>query len=276
MRRNGGDLPNRRKRSYATATIWASVAAVSVVAALSAAMSDRGRERIAVLFDPAPELARAEQREGTPDLDHIAGQIARMQSELRLIALENEAMATKIARIEMPASAPITTASVPRTAEEQAVPGVVPREEYPPIPSHGDSVDLAFDDLPLSAAADNPHDEMTADSAMAQIAVLASPEAREAPIATGSTHFALEIGSGATISELSGLWGILLERHSGVLSGLSPRFDTVRGDSGASRLLLRAGPINNIAAAMDACSELRNRGAACSTAPYHGRTLVMQ
>jgi hypothetical protein len=73
------------------------------------------------------------------------------------------------------------------------------------------------------------------------------------------------------------LWAILLERHSGVLEGPVAPFDTVRQrQDGGSRLLLRAGPINNIAAAMDACSELRNRGAACSPAPYAAGALVMQ
>lgn len=212
---------------------------LSLSAAVSVAATDRGQERIVALLDvPAPGFAEhVAERIAGDDVAQLSAQLVKLRSEVRLLALENQAIGVKLARFESDHSS-ITTASLPEPARHAERPVAEPRQAYPPIP-----------------------------------APRASPGAT-APLA-GTAHFALEIGSGATRDELDALWDILSTRHDSVLDGLVPTFAVVSGEDGRQRLLLRAGPIDDATVATTACAALRERGTACSPVSEHRQAPVI-
>lgn len=261
MTRISRTVRRQRVQARIATSIWATVALVSLGAATLTALTDRGMERVAGLINPvAPGFAaRVSARVEGAEIAELSAQLARLRSEVKLLALENEALATRITRIDTDAANPIATASLP-AADQREAPDSQPRQVYPPIPFS--QRDMAI--------------EVTTNGVDADLEQLASAEAREAETVTVATRFALEIGSGADLAELNALWEALAERHDALLGGLEPKFGVMSSDSGESRLLLRAGPIANAADAIAACTALRQRGTACSPVSDMGELLVMQ
>jgi hypothetical protein len=101
VRRTSQKGRRRPGRRHAAAAIWSSVATISVVAAIVTALGDRGRERIAELFDDAPRPAQTAVGVTEDDIDRLSEQLARLRSEMRILGLENNALATKMASMEM-------------------------------------------------------------------------------------------------------------------------------------------------------------------------------
>lgn len=275
MRRDSRRSGRRPGRGHAAAAVWAAIAGISVLAALATAVGERGRDRIATLLDQ-PEPVQSVKQAREDEFDHLSAQITRLRSEMRILSLENDALATKVARLEAGPANPITTASVPDVAEHQAIARERPRQVYPPLPIHGEPVEVEYDDLPVDARGEDSYGELSPEDVLSEIAELAAPEARAAPITTGSTRFALEIGSGASTDELQELWEALSRQHDDILSELAPKYGIANGDDGTRRLLLRAGPLTNIAEALKSCSAMRGRGAACSPVSDLGEALVMR
>ncbi len=228
-------------RARIAACIWAGVAVISVVAALSTALSERGTTRLAALAtSPDTGFAgRIEQRLDQGDVTRLAAELDQLRSQVRLLALENQALDTRLSASNAEAN-PIATASLPDEAPAETSPerGEA-HAESPPADSGG----------PQAAGGGR--------------GLESNPE-----------RFALELGSGADIGELHAAWGTLVERHPDRLGGLEPTVGLAEGRDDPDRLRLIAGPVVDPAEAISACMELRQAGTTCHPVSGLGEPLT--
>ena len=264
-------------RSTIAACIWAGVATISVAGAALTAASDRGQARIAALFeDRKPTFAQqiVDRTEGD-DIAKLSAQLVKLRSEMRLLTLEKEALASKVTRIETSFD-PIATATLPGARGNPPTSEALPRQVYPamPAPDRSKGVDISM--MATGSLAEQPRKEVDDEAATSAIARLAAAEARQNESPTMTTRFALEIGSGSDVEELHALWEVMSDQHNELLAGLEPKFGLLSDEDGQHRLLLRAGPIANAADAISACAALRRRGAACSPVSDIGQRLAME
>jgi hypothetical protein len=92
------------------------MAVLSAGGAIAAAMDQTGRERVAALFEPAETQVAGDFVTQT-EIETLSAELTRLRSETRLLALEKEAMAIKIATLESEFG-PIT-GSIPDPAETE-------------------------------------------------------------------------------------------------------------------------------------------------------------
>lgn len=82
----------------------------------------------------------------------------------------------------------------------------------------------------------------------------------------------IQIATGPSVDALRISWMLLSERHKEVLKRYEPRFIASRSGSGPAYRLV-VGPLENVAAATKACSELRARRVSCGVAAFGGEPL---
>lgn len=239
--------------------IWASVALASVGAVFMTASSDRGQERIAQLVETPPVQARAEYQSmaDAEDIARLSAQLTQVRSEMRLLGLENTAMARRLATLN---EAELTTASIPRDDDQAG------GTSDGPTGSAGSagSVSVLHTDLPAGVAGD-AEAELDRSAVQAEITPLARASVSEW---RGGVGYALRLGEPGDNRDLREMWDDLVEDHDRLLDDLKPAFEIVEPgetdpDDNARRLILRAGPIDDPAEAIRACMTIRAAGTAC-------------
>jgi hypothetical protein len=80
-------------------SVWGLMAALSLGVVVAASIDDTGQQRIAALFVPG-EMHVAGDFATQSEFADLSAEITRLRSETRLLALEREAMAIKIAALE--------------------------------------------------------------------------------------------------------------------------------------------------------------------------------
>ncbi len=80
-------------------SVWGLMAALSAGAVIVASIDETGQERVAALFVPA-ETQVAGDFASQSEIADLSNELTRLRSETRLMALEREAMAIKIATLE--------------------------------------------------------------------------------------------------------------------------------------------------------------------------------
>ena len=281
--------PAGRGRSIRIAAIWGTMAAASVVALVHSAMSDAGRARVAMLFEPRPIVVA--DRDLQADIARMTNEITRLRSETRLLALEKEAMQIKMAVLESEIG-PLT-GSIPDAARaDLQETGEEPSAYTPPLgdlssntptggnqrPADGqlaDDVEVGFQPLPLDLRADDPAAAPSQSDIHQHLASMAHPAARNLATEISRTRFAVEIGSGDTMGDVRELWRRLSREHRPLIGGLDPAVAIAEQD-GALKLRLLAGPFQNAADAIQLCALLVGRGVDCRAVPSLGQQLVMQ
>ncbi|TCT12542.1 sporulation related protein [Tepidamorphus gemmatus] len=284
------DKPQRRPgrgRSFRITAIWGAMAAASVAALIHSATSETGRARVAMLFEPRVAVSA---RDLEAEITRMTTEITRLRSETRLLALEKEALQIKIAALESEIG-PLT-GSLPDAARESAgasagsvpapaAPAADPAARGPSAPEEPGArtpaadVRVGFQSLPLDTRSDDPAAAPSQSDIHEELVSLAHPDARSVPTEISRTRFAVEIGSGVTMSEIRELWRRLSRENRPLIGGLEPAVAIAEQDGGL-RLRLLAGPFQNAADAVQLCAVLVGRGVDCRAVPSQGQQLVMQ
>jgi|GEM_PF-3261890 len=120
--------------------MWGLIAVLSAGTVVAAAMDETGRTRIAQLYAPG-DVVLAGDLVTRDDVADLTEELTRLRSETRLLALEREAMAIKIAQLETEMG-PIT-GSIPDTMAAQEMPLSDPgiRVIVPSVSSEPDDLD---------------------------------------------------------------------------------------------------------------------------------------
>lgn len=95
-------------------------------------------------------------------------------------------------------------------------------------------------------------------------------------IKDGPAHritFGVDLGSAATVERLRDRWGAMNELYGPLLKKLEPRVALGRTREGIVELRLIAGPFNDAAAAVKACSQLQRQPGTCEPRPFDGEPL---
>jgi hypothetical protein len=264
---------------------WAGVALLAVGAALLAARSETGAQRIARLTAPAapPPVQQAQRAEPPrPATDPLLlYETRRLADQVRQLAAEREALAERVASMER--SVGDVTASIPRSE----VTGPVPRPPVRVIPTSpppaAAATPAASPASPASAAAVMP-DVPAASSAPASAPIPTPSPAAAAttpPEAQGSTtirtDFGVDLAGDQSIDALRSRWQQLRAQHGPVLEGLRPVISIQEGGRpGSVELRLVVGPLSNANAAARLCATLTLAGVNCKTAVFDGQRLALR
>lgn len=273
------------QRSLARLMTWAGVALLAVGAALLAARSETGAQRIARLTAPAapPPVQQAQRAEPPrPATDPLLlYETRRLADQVRQLAAEREALAERVASMER--SVGDVTASIPRSE----VTGPVPRPPVRVIPTSpppaAAATPAASPASPASAAAVMP-DVPAASSAPASAPIPTPSPAAAAttpPEAQGSTtirtDFGVDLAGDQSIDALRSRWQQLRAQHGPVLEGLRPVISIQEGGRpGSVELRLVVGPLSNANAAARLCATLTLAGVNCKTAVFDGQRLALR
>lgn len=276
------------QRSLARLMTWAGVALLAVGAALLAARSETGAQRIARLTAPVapPAVQHAQRAEPPrPATDPLLlYETRRLADQVRQLAAEREALAERVASMER--SVGDVTASIPRSE----VTGPVPRPPVRVIPTSPPPAAAATPPAtasspasPAPAAAVMP-DTPAATSAPASapvptpspaVAAATPPEAQEST--TIRTDFGVDLAGDQSIDALRSRWQQLRAQHGPVLEGLRPVISIQEGGRpGSVELRLVVGPLSNANAAARLCATLSLAGVNCKTAVFDGQRLALR
>ena len=272
------------------------MAILSAAGALASAVDAPGRARIAALFDPASDAQLAGGFATHSEIADLSAELTRLRSETRLLALEKEAMAIKIATLESdfgpitgsipdpagirqdePPTDPDGTAeTAPRSVRTIDVgyvarPGKQDRYATPPTPAPKPVATATPDDASVQA------DTAQAETAQAEtdLAALASPAARVIPSAVSQTRFAVQLGIADTMDEVRQMWTAIANAHDILVGRLEPAVAIAEADE-TIRLRLLAGPFADAGDAIQVCSLLNERGVDCRAVRSEGQKLVMR
>lgn len=254
----------RRARRHTSAALWSVVASLCAATAVMSALSDHGRERVALLFeDPSTRFAKADP---AADMAELHGEVARLRSRTRMLAIEREALATRMAELES-AGSPITGSLGDET---EIAGGRGTREVYPRMPEPESDPDEPRGAPPAEASEPKEPDEL---DLLAEVPRPAENVAPQATTPATRTRFALEIGEAASEDQVRTLWRRLSGDHADILDGLDPKVAIAGAEDGEGRLRLRAGPIENAADAMRSCVELTRHEVPCTPVSDRGDPL---
>lgn len=287
------------------------MAILSAAGALASMIDAPGRARMAALFDPAPDAQLAAGFATQTEIADLSAELTRLRSETRLLALEKEAMAIKIATLE-DGFGPIT-GSIPDPAEPDLAelapadlapadpgpagtpPEAAPAEPdraaetaprsvrtidigYVPRPGKQDRYATPPTPAPKPVATATPDDaSVQAETAQAEtdLAALASPTARVIPSAVGQTRFAVQLGTADSMDEVRQMWTAIANAHDILVGRLEPAVAIAEADE-TIRLRLLAGPFADAGDAIQVCSLLNDRGVDCRAVRSEGQKLVMR
>jgi hypothetical protein len=295
-------------------SVWGLMAALSLGVVVVASVDDTGQQRIAALF-VTDEMQVAGDFATQSEFADLSAEITRLRSETRLLALEREAMAIKIATLESEFG-PIT-GSIPASAEiedEAELDAVVETEEDSPEPAVATgpleprsvrTIDVGFVPLPKdrksaispeagapeapaidpiaspAAPADSEQGGSpetmagTTDEAEVALTDLASPMARVIPSSVAQTHFAIQLGVADTMTDVRAMWTSISNEHDLLVGRLEPAV-AIAEEKNKIRVRLLAGPFNDAADAIQLCTMLIERGVDCRAVRNEGQKLVMR
>ncbi|MGU9981400.1 hypothetical protein ACJ4V0_15295 [Phreatobacter sp. HK31-P] len=274
------------QRSIARLMTWAGVALLAVSAALLAARSETGAQRIARLTAPVAPVQQAQRAEPPrPATDPLLlYETRRLADQVRLLAAEREALAERVASMER--SVGDVTASIPRTevtgpATRQAVrviptsppPSAAATPPAPPsLPASPAPAATVIPDTPAATSA--PASAPVPTPSPAAVAA-APPEAQEST--TIRTDFGVDLAGDQSIDALRSRWQQLRAQHGPVLEGLRPVISIQEGGRpGSVELRLVVGPLSNANAAARLCATLSLAGVNCKTAVFDGQRLALR
>jgi len=282
------------QRSIARLMTWAGVALLAVGAALLAARSETGTQRIArltapVASSPVQQAQRTEPPRQSAD-PLLLYETRRLADQVRQLAAEREALAERVASMER--SVGDVTASIPRTD----VTGPAPRQSVrviptappasassPPVVAAGQAVAPPAPSAPAPAAALAPTAPSEASApTFAPVPVpspaasaVSPPEAQEST--TIRTDFGVDLAGDQSIDALRSRWQQLRAQHGPVLEGLRPVISIQEGGRpGSVELRLVVGPLSNANAAARLCATLSLAGVNCKTAVFDGQRLALR
>lgn len=285
--------------------LWGFAAAIAVSLVIAAGATEAGSQRALLAWSalkapldgsqppPPAQIARSAEADETRRLVQQVRSLSADRERLvsRLDALERnlEDVTGSVARQPQP-SASRAAADLPVTIPaEPAVAAANPQAQPAPSTqasqvSHAHSAPEigwaasvaqppAGSDTPDWPAARPANDVLTAGPAT-QTATAASVTP-PAPTVT-RTEFGVDVGGGATVSAMRGLWISIRSTHPTLLEGLRPVV-TIRDNSrGSTELRLIAGPLTNAAAAARLCGALSAAGLTCQPAVFDGQRLALR
>lgn len=289
------DEPQRRLLSRLMT--WAGIALFMASAAIFAARSETGSQRIARLFTPVPpaQVAQRPEPPRQPASDPmLVYETRRLADQLRVMAAEREALVDRLAAIER--SVGDVTASISRPEQSQprpvrvieaappAQPAAIPVQATapaaPPTASSAQTPPSAAASAqpvtapPASVAGTAPTTAPVPSPPPMQVATAAPPEAQES--STMRTEFGVDVAGEATMEALRARWQQFRNQHGPIMEGLRPVVAVQEGRQGAVELRLVIGPLSNANAATRLCATLSSAGVNCKPAVFDGQRLAVR
>lgn len=263
-------------RSLARLMTWAGIALFAVGAAVLAARSEAGSQRVARLWAPvAPgqQQARAEPSRSSGSDPLLVYETRRLADQIRVLAADREALMERLASVERTVGD--VTASIPRSD-----PATAPRPNVRVIaPS------------PPPAAAVSPPPAAPAPASAPpsapSVAPVPVPSPVAAPVPAGATpeandstairtEFGVDLAGDPSVDGLRSRWQQLRAQHGPVLEGLRPVVAIQEGGGGGLELRLVAGPLSNANAAARLCATLTLAGVNCKPTVFDGQRLALR
>jgi hypothetical protein len=252
------DEPPRRLLSRLMT--WAGIALLMASAAIIAARTETGAQRIARLFAPAPPVQVAQRaeppRQSAAD-PMLVYETRRLADQLRVMAAEREALIDRLAAVER--SVGDVTASISRPDPAQPRPVRMIETAPPPAPPVAGSA-------PTAAPVPSPPPNQTT--------AAAPPEAQESSAIR--TEFGVDIAGEATMEALRARWQQFRNQHGPIMEGLRPVVAVQEGRQGTVELRLVVGPLSNANAATRLCATLSTAGVNCKPAVFDGQRLAVR
>lgn len=258
---------------------WAGVAMLFMGAALLAARTEGGQQRIARLSTPAQPVQQAARQEPTRTAgDPLAlYETRRLAEQVRLLAAEREQLVERVAAMERTVGD--VTASIPRdrAAAPAPAPETAPNREAP-VPRQAVRVIETGSPVPRPAsapAAETPPAE-AAPATTGAAALAPSPAAQDSTAIR--TEFGVDLAGETSVEALRTRWQQLKAQHSPILEGLRPvvAIQEAPGRPGAVELRLIVGPLSNANAATRLCATFSVAGVNCKPAAFDGQRLALR
>jgi hypothetical protein len=265
---------------------WAGVALLMAGAAIIAARTEAGSQRIARLFAPAPPVQvvqRAEPPRPVASDPMLAYETRRLADQVRVLAAIERTVGDVTASIPRQEAAPprpvrmIETAPPP--AARSAAPAAPPVQAPPPASSATPPSPAAA--APMAAPVPTPAPAQAAQPTPAPAAAAAPPPAAPAPpeaqeSSTMRTEFGVDVAGEATMEALRTRWQQFRNQHGPIMEGLRPVVAVQDGRQGAVELRLVVGPLSNANAATRLCATLSAAGVNCKPAVFDGQRLAVR
>jgi hypothetical protein len=278
---------------------WAGVALLAAGAAILAARSETGSQRIARLFAPAPPVQvvqRTEPPRPVASDPMLAYETRRLADQVRVLAAEREALTDRLAAVErtvgdVTASIPRQEPAAPRpvrvietapppAAAAPAQPAAAPPVQTPP-PAPSAATAAPTGSAPTAAPVPTPAPTQAAQPAAAPVIAAAPPAPTPAPpeaqeSSTMRTEFGVDVAGEPTMEALRTRWQQFRNQHGPIMEGLRPVVAVQDGRQGAVELRLVVGPLSNANAATRLCATLSAAGVNCKPAVFDGQRLAVR
>ncbi|QCK87408.1 hypothetical protein E8L99_17415 [Phreatobacter aquaticus] len=267
---------------------WAGVAMLFMGAAIMAARTETGQQRIARLGAPQPAAVQVAQRSEPPRTvaaDPLAiYETRRLADQVRLLAAEREQLTDRIAAMERTVGD--VTASIPRDRVAAPSPESAPNRETPiprqairvietapppPRPSNVSSAETGGGATDGGAPATAPVPVPAPNAALTP-----SPGAQDSTAIR--TEFGVDLAGESSIEALRTRWQQLRAQHGPILDGLRPVITVQEAASrpGSVELRLIVGPLSNANAATRLCATFSAAGVNCKPAAFDGQRLALR
>jgi hypothetical protein len=265
---------------------WGISATLALGAAVWAAHSEQGAQRLAAALPAAPH---------TPSAAQLLAQWKEAESETRRLAEtvrawngDRDRLTARLALLERnldemtDALAQMRSAALPVLPSHStvAVAGAAAFSAGQPAPAATASASEMRSDAARTAASPQP-----AAAAATSPAPWPAPSSTATPLTTihemptGSiatrTEFGVDLGGGTNIDTLRALWVSIRSKHASLVEGLRPVI-AVRESArpGEMELRLVAGPLSNAGKAARLCGLLAGAGLICQPALFDGQRLA--
>jgi hypothetical protein len=267
---------------------WAGIALLCMSAAIMAARTETGQQRLARLTTPSQAVVQQAQR-SEPARPVAADPLAvyetrRLADQVRLLAAEREQMTERIAAMERTVGD--VTASIPRDRPTSPTSETAPNREAP-IPRQAIRVidttsPAARVAVPPSADSSGSPLEGSAPTTAPvptpapNVGLTPSPGAQDSTAIR--TEFGVDLAGDSSIEALRARWQQLRAQHGPILEGLRPviAVQEAAGRPGSVELRLIVGPLTNANAATRLCATFSVAGVNCKPAAFDGQRLALR
>ena len=239
---------------------WSGIAILCVAAAVVAAYTETGAQRLAAGDSPVT-TSRAPSSASDSETRRLADVV-------RALAADRDRLAARVSALER--NLDDVTGSIPgRPGSEAGNPGASPLPpSLAPAPSVTAAAPPSIATMPANPPARAP-----------QASTVSRPITADAA-ATGSTatrtEFGIDLGTAATVEGLRNLWTSIKDTQAPLLEGLRPVVAVRDGAKpGSLELRLVAGPLANAGVAAKLCAALADAGLTCAPAVFDGQRLAL-
>ena len=264
---------------------WAGVALLFMGAAIMAARTETGQQRIARLATPSAPPVQVAQRTEPPrpvGADPLAiYETRRLADQVRLLAAEREQLIERMAAMERTVGD--VTASIPRDRMPSPSSDAAPNREIP-IPRQAVRMIETAPPVPRQPAATGA--ESSGDGGAPSTAPVPTPAPNvgltPSPAAQESTairtEFGVDLAGDSSIEALRTRWQQLRSQHGPILEGLRPvvAVQEAANRPGSVELRLIVGPLSNANAATRLCATFSVAGVNCKPAAFDGQRLALR